>query len=366
MSDWRYIASRLNGDGTETFLDYNVPLGGAQIVEDLSGPGQISGSISPEVNRLQEDGRPLFEEWGTALYAEKDGIIRGGAIITDLEEDGPTLSITSTGFTSFLSGRPFLHYLRETGIDPLDVIREMWRHTQAWRGGNLGLTIDGTKSKVKLGTPVDPEDGETGPYELARWKTFDMGAEFDTLAEETPFDYRVDHKWDGERITHHLVIGYPELGTRRPNLRFVVGENVREVPKLKYGGDDYASGVLLVGAGEGRDMVTQIADQVPARLSRIVVVEDKTITTKKRALAAAEAEARLRVGLADFGEDLVISEHPNAPVGSYTVGDEIGVTTAKKGWTDGQTVWVRILSKTLDPATGTTRITIIRTEKVTQ
>lgn len=361
---WRFIATRLNGDGTETPLDYNIPLTDPKITYDLSGPGQITGTITPETSRLQKDGRPLFLEWSTAIYAECDGHIRGGGILTDLTEDGPSLAITAPGFTTYPAGQPYTGSYSQVGVDPLVVVRHIWAHLQGKPGGNIGLQIDDTTSTVRLGTTANPDDTESGPYVLAPWKTTDLGAVLDELAENTPFDYRIDHAWDGDQITHQLVIGAPTLGARKTNLRFVVGENIFAEPGLAYGGKNYASGVLLVGAGEGRDMIAQVAEQTPVRLRRIAVVEDKTITTKAKGLAAAETESKLRSGLADFTQDLVVTDHPNAPLGSYTVGDEIPVTTARKGWTNGQTIWVRILSLTLDPDTGTTSITVIRPEKV--
>lgn len=362
---WRYIATRLNGDGTETALDYNVPLTDAKVSTDLSGPGQITGNITPEVSRLQSGGRPLFLEWSTALYAECDGLIRGGGIIADMSEDGPALAITAPGWTAYPKEQPYTGSYSQIGVDPLNVVRHIWAHLQSKPGGNIGLSIDDTTSPIRLGTKANPDDSETGPYELAPWKTLDLGTELDNLADSTPFDYRIDHAWaPGDTISHNLVIGYPRLGARKNGLRFVVGENVFTAPGLAYGGNSYASGALIVGAGEGRDMIAQVAEQTPDRLRRIAVIEDKTITSKAKALAAAETESKLRSGLADFAQDLVVIEHRNAPVGSYTVGDEIPVTTAKKGWTNGQTIWVRILSITLDPPTGGSILTVIRAEKV--
>ena len=53
MSEWRYIASRLNGDGTETFLDFNLPLNDVSVQSSLSGHGGLDAKISPEVVALK-------------------------------------------------------------------------------------------------------------------------------------------------------------------------------------------------------------------------------------------------------------------------------------------------------------------------
>lgn len=370
---WRYLATRLNGDGTETFLSNDVPLQGAQLREDLSGPGGITGTISPEVAHLKTgDGEPVFVPWSTAIYAEKDGHIRAGAILADLDESGPNLSLDCMGFSGYLQGQPYNGDLSRVQVDPLDMARHLWQHKQGLAGGNLGLVLEGTKSPVRIGTEAEQREfttsnGETvsfeaGPYTLAWWKTHDMGREFDDLAASTPFDYRVVHAWDGEAISHTLRVGYPTLGRRRHDLRFMVGENVFTVPQIDYSGDEFASEVVVLGAGEGRKMVRGSAPRVTGRLHRAVVVQDKTLTSKKTADAAAARELAARLGDADVDE-ITALDHPHAPIGSYDVGDEI-LVQSRQGWTDDLNLWVRILAITTEPEKNHSVLTVARVEKL--
>lgn len=396
---WRYIASRLNGDGTETFLSWDVPLQDSKLHEDLSGPGGINGYLSPAVARLRgADGEPLFQTWSTALYAEKDGQIRAGAIIVDLDETGPRLDVECVGFSGYLQGQPYRDELSRVGLDPMDVARHLWDSKQTTPHGNLGLTIDPTSSPARIGLPegpvtrgqpgIDdamwnylmsvgwvgnpadgveqlhpPEGAVLGAYTLGWWATHDMGQEFDKLAAETPFDYRVVHSWNGEAITHHLQLGYPTLGTRRPDLRFAVGENVSQVPRIEHSGNEYASEVVVLGAGEGRKMIHHPASRDTGRLHRAAVVEDKQLTSSTSARMAAEAELKARLGDADINE-LVVREHPHAPLGSFGVGDEILVHT-RPGWSGAGSMWVRILSVTTDPSRNECTLSVTRVEKVT-
>lgn len=493
MGKWRYIATRLNGDGTETFLSYDVPISGCQVTDVLSGAGGISGTITPEVASLKdESGNPLFLPWSTAIYAEADGHIRGGGILSGLEERGADLSLDAVSFTGYSNGMPYTGRESYSNADPLDIVRHLWAHLQQAAQGNLALQLGDATTQVRIGKPDTPEyaaafaadeeaqtakdqaeanfdaakaqadldkafafeavgapltakskvikqptppgggnatsehlwidedtnvlhtfngsdwvvanqahlplvetavaskaaqdaaaevrtaaraaasatstalsdvnEGKAEPYVLSYEKTHDVGKEIEDLSIETPFDYRETHAWDGDMIRHGLQFGYPDMRARRRDLRFVVGENVAVAPQLDYDGEAYASEVMVLGAGTGVKMVRGDAARTTARLRRVAVVEDKTITTTDRATSIAQAEVAQRSGEVDINE-LIVWDHPHAPIGSYTVGDEILVTT-REGWTSRLSLWVRILSITITPESGTTSLRVARVEKV--
>lgn len=372
--DWRYLAYRLNGDGTESLLTGDVPLSGPTLREDLSGPGEIRGNITPEIARLRTSkGEPIFEPWSTAIYAEKDGHLRAGGILAGFKEKGPNLSLSCVGFTGYLQGQPYNGVRSEVNVDPLDMARHLWQHKQAMKNGNIGLLLDSTKSPVRIGSELErvefkTEAGEevsfdAGPYTLQWWKTHDMGREFDDLAASTPFDYRVTHEWDGEKIIHRLRLGYPKLGRRQHDLRFMVGENVFTTPEIDYDGDDFASEVVVLGAGEGRKMIRGTAPRVTNRLHRAVVVQDKTLTSKKAADALAARELAVRLGEADVSQ-IVVPDHEHARIGTYDVGDEI-LLQSRDGWTEELNLWVRILAITTTPEKNHSTLSVARVEKVT-
>lgn len=375
MTGWRYIATRMNGDGTETPLSFDVPLSNVTITEDLSGPGGLKGSISPEQQGLKaEDGSPLFEPWSTAIYPEKDRQIRGGFLLADLPITGPKLEADCVGFTGYLNGQPYMGDLARIGVDPLDMARHLWQHKQGMKGGNLGLLLDSTKSKVKVGTAKQTKEFttaagedvafESGPYTLSWWKDHDMGKAFNDLALATPFDYRVDHSWagdDSEQIRHELRIGYPTIGARRTDLRFMVGENVFTQPTISYSGEEYASEVVVLGAGEGRKMIRDQDARITGRLHRAVVVQDKTVTSKAAALAMASRELAWRLGEEDLTE-VIVTDHPHARLGSYYPGDEI-LIQSPPGWTSSLYLWVRIMTIRTEPAKDRSTLTVSRVEK---
>src|SRR6478735_3384031 len=99
MSDWRYLARRLDTNGGQgDVLNSDVPLTGVQITENLSAPGGLTGTISPVVaNMPQDDGRPLLDEWITEIFAVKGDDIIGGGIVTHSGFDGPAWTVECTG-----------------------------------------------------------------------------------------------------------------------------------------------------------------------------------------------------------------------------------------------------------------------------
>lgn len=369
MSGWHYFATRLHGNGTETVIATEIPLEGVSPRVVLSGPDDFgSPSVPIEIERLRgEDGKPVFLPWSTAFYAEKDGLIRAGGLLTDAVADGPSLSLQIDGWTAYLEGMPYSGDEKWIEADPLDIARHIWAHVQSQPQGNIGLVLDDTTSPVRIGqeeeeVEFETEDGEevsftAGPYRLNYFSTHDLAREFDDLAQSTPFDYAVEHYWHGDEIRHRLRLGYPRLGRRRKDLRFVVGENITE-PSVDLETEEFATEVWLLGAGEGSKMVRGIAVRETDRLRRPVVISDETVSSAKRARQIAEAELAHRLG-AEGVESIEVIEHPNAPVGSWQVGDEIRIQGGGSGWAGGLDLWVRVLDFTYATADRAT-LTVMR------
>src|SRR5690606_34960272 len=162
----------------------------------------------------------LLEEWSTAVYAEADGEIRFGGILRHSSfGDGGEWSIECAGFVGYAKGIPYLETKSWDEVDPLDVVRELWRHVQEFDPkGDLNLGVDDTTSPVRIGkvqkhVPVTAEDAGTGdseptPYALNAWEEKDCGDEMDALAKQTPFDYLEEHAWQGDTIVHRLRLFY--------------------------------------------------------------------------------------------------------------------------------------------------------------
>lgn len=376
MAEWRYIATRLHGDGTEEILT-ELPLEDVSLTSVVSGPAGHTSTVSPALARVTAfDGLPLFEPWSTAIYAEEDGVIRHGCILTDRQISGPRLSLTGVGFTAAIKGQPYEGSVFFVEKDPLDIVRHIWNHWQSMDGGNLGLQVDQkTKAGVLIGTELkqvefDTVEGplsfESGPYKLNYYSNHDLAANIDELAAFTPFDYHEKHSWKADgTIRHHVTIGYPKIGRKRNDLTFVLGVNVFEPPTIIRDGAEYASGTMVLGAGDGPTLIKEISEpptRPQGRLRRIAIVIDDTIKTKARALSRAQAENQWRARMDDIS-GVVVHDHPNARLGAVSVGDEIRLEG--RGEWKTYDMWVRVLAISYSPEQGgVAEYSVARTDKM--
>lgn len=333
---WRYIAQRAL---TNEWLDWDVPITRDTLTWDLSGPGQLSGTLSPEIGSMHAaDGKLLLEEWGTFLYAENDGIIRWGGVVVSSAFNGADWKIECVGFSGYPKGIPYTGEWRKTNVDTLDCVREIWRHIQSFPDGEVGMAVSTAKSGVHVGTFNEP-------YELVWWESKDCGDEIDSLASETPFDYIESHAWSGDRIKHSLDFGVPRLGRRRDDLFFVQGENIDSVVAVTRDGDSYANEVIGLGAGEGRTMLRRTIAVREGKLRRSDIYTDKLTKTSARMDSAirkqlGQARATLRI------ESITVANHPNAVIGSWSLGDDI-LVRAEIPWLGEIAHWARVVSWSL-------------------
>lgn len=369
MAGWRYFASKMHGDGTETIIDYDLPLQGVEVVSTLSGADAINASISPEISRLIVNKMPVFVPWSTAVYAECDGAIRGGALLTDLTEEGQNLSLDTVGFSGYPNGMPYDGDRVFKKEDPADIFRHIWQHLQAQKDGNLGVTVDTVKTTMRLGASQDLAgialnggNGQDDSVVFGWWQTMDLGQEIARLSSETPFDYRTEVSWDGAKIKKFIRMGFPRLGRLRHDLRFMVGENVHIQPKIQLSGNDYASDIWAFGAGEGRSMLRDLSQRNDiGRLRRVKVLQNKGLRNASAIRGFAQTELKKRVAAQDI-DSLEVMDHPHAKIGSYSVGDEI-LVQSHTGWSAGLNMWCRILAIKLNTETSVSTLDLLRSDK---
>lgn len=379
MSGWRYIAARLQGDGTEKLLHPDLQLRDVSFTDVLTGASAFSATISPADPSLMVpaiDGLPLLEEWSTAIFLEEDDVIRGGVILTSSTRTGPVLELSGLGFTGIIKNQPY----SGTGkffvkTDPIDIARYIWDAWQGLPGGNIGMTMDRTtKAGVLIGTVLKqaefdtqagPVSFESGPVKLNDYETNDLGGMIDQFAADYGFDYHESHAWNaaGTGFTHKLDFGVPRIGTRRTDLRFTVGVNVFTPPSETTEADAYYSAVLTRGAGDGASMKRKLIPRAgERRLRRVLVVEDNKLKTDAAVAARGNAILPLVTGRADISE-LTIKDHPDAPFGTWVVGDEIEVFTESE-WGTGST-WVRIVSNQVKPQDpNVVSVSVVRADKI--
>jgi hypothetical protein len=357
---WRYLAQRIDGSGTPgEWLDNELPLVDVTVTDVLSGPPQIQATIDPvQARLLGADGKPRMYPWRTVIHAEQDGQIRGSAILVTSGYSGPKWALDCSGFSGYAAGMPYDGEIEFVETDPLDLARHIWLHIQGGQDSNLGMVLDPwTVSPVRLGKALVPDENgnlptssstDEGPYRLAWWANDDLGKDLDDLAKNTPFDYHERHVWNTDKtaVEHYLDFGYPRIGRRQEELRFILGENIQTVPDIDEDGTDFASDVRFLGAGEGSSMIMGRSTIRYGGLRRCITVDDKSIADSGRAYAEARREMARRLFLVTT-PSVVVRNTPNAPLGAWSVGDEIRVQ-AEEEWR-AVDLWFRVLTITISP-----------------
>jgi hypothetical protein len=369
--DWRYILQAIDGSGNPgAILHPDLPLTGVSVTTAVNATDEMTGVITPFSRAIKES----LVEWGACIWAEAAGKIRGGGILVHTETTGSAIRVETMGMHGYAYGLPYTSGTSYNGVevDPLDVYRTIWNYIQTQQGGNLGLTFPSLKTGLKIGVELaqgefDTQEGpisyESGPYKLNFWETHDLGKAIDDLAADTPFQFREISEWSGDIITHRMDLAYPRFNVQRKDLRFVVGENVIIQPKVSKAGDDWASELELLGAGEGRTMVRGSASLPRGnRLRRVVVIEDKTIKSFTTANTRAYNLLKARIEIGDLTEFTVL-DHPLAPMGAVRPGDEIFLSL-DYDWQEGEGFWVRVQSIQYSPDEGNNYVlSVIRSDK---
>lgn len=356
---WRFFATRLNGDGTETPLISDLELSGARVTRQLNGAPVITGTISPEIRSLKVAGAPLLRPWSTCIYAENQRrIVTGGILQPGSVAQGPTLQIEAAGFTDYARNMPYDAEKYFVEVDAADIFRHIWAHIQSQERSNLGLVVDPTMSGVLIGEELEEvvfETGggdmvafEAGPFKLAWWATDDLGERLAELLDLGSFEFYEEHYYrgdDSEGIEHRIRLGAPRHGRRRTDLHFREGDNLMVEPPFV--ASDYASEVWVLGGGESRLMkIGRASRSGETRLRRVHVETDKSLPSNARCAKLAGTTLANMTGLPDI-ESITIDGSKGLP----DLCDEVLVKLDNEGWYGTRKMWVRVLSIEQAPST---------------
>lgn len=355
---------------TKEFLHWELPVSNIQISYALSGPGTITGEFSNEVLDLRDVG---LEPYGTWIHIEENGFIRASGILmpTALDQN-EKLSLEAVGVSSYPAGIPYTANFSAIGVDPADVVRHIWAHLQSFPDGNLGVVVNGSTNRV-VGEPIPPADENgtvptnVGPYKLDWWEAPDCGTEIGNLAQETPFDFVERSEWNADKteVKHYIDIGYPRIGARRYDLRFAQDENLLTAIGPEEVEGFYASTVILMGKGEGSSIIRGYAGRPSSkRIRRVAILDDATVDNVTRANALCGVELDRRQAVLGINEVEIDARHPNAPLGSFVVGDEVQLW-AYVPWIGEIKQWQRITGYTYSPETDSIRVEMQPSEAFT-
>lgn len=407
-SEWRFYAQNLV---TGVWTHRELPLADVKITPVLSGPYRIAATIDPMFADLRTpDGDLVLSEWQTLIVAEASGELRGGGILTDMTATGQKLELDITGVSAYAEAQPLRNTLTwggstdgltGQGVDPLVVVRRLWAYLQEQPDGNLGVTLDDTTTPYRLGEWHNArrieQDGTLGPatevshqpipidrvwdpkvdkkpvaargkqvwwrYQLPWHEDTEIGQLITTLAGQTPFDWAESYRWASEAreaVVCHLHLGYPRLGRRLTTEVFREHENITDPVVIRRDGDEYANSVTVYGAGEGSKKVRATSSIRDGRLRRAKSIDRPELTTAAQCQAVAADELRRWSQVIDI-TGFTVSDHPNAPIGSFAPGDDV-LVEIREGWIPTR-LWVRITSMDLEPGSGETRVTCRRSDR---
>lgn len=341
------------------WLDRDLPLTGVSWTSTLNGPGTMNFGVPRELNRVPfSDGLRLFDDWATLVYVvdESQQIVNHGISMPPLTPEVGASKVTCCTVSGYVHGYLFDQnrlWGPDVGNgsptnpqvprpDPLAIAHDLWDYVQDQRDSDLGVMMlgdDTTRGAVKIGNFEEP-------YRLRFTDQPDVGQEIDNLAESTPFDYVDGTQWSGDPDdpnsvpVHTVTWGYPRLGSRREDLRFVLGENIAVIPEVSTL-DGFANDVLGVGKGNGAKMARGRATVSDGRLRRTRIITDKTAdnsriqTLSQQFLNRLGGRNRLNIS------QVAIVNHRNADLATIVVGDEVFVQFFHPEWGD-VAQWVRV------------------------
>lgn len=382
-----YVMAQRISDGE--WLHMELPVEQLEVTpEVLSGPQVITGVFGVELADLRDLG---LQAWGTWIHVEEEGLIRASGILQPSKiNEHEEMTFEALGPSCYPKGQVYVDSFTLSGtdpasgesgvgvgLDPADIVRDIWAKLQSRPDGDLGVTVVGDTG-VTVGVPgelVEFTTGEgelvsfiAGPYSaLDWWEAPDCGSEIDALARDTPFDYVERQQWNADKtdVEHWIEIGWPRVGTRLEDVRFVHDQNMIEAPGPEEPDDWYASEVLVLGKGEGVTRVRGYAGQpYPGRQRRIVAVEDKTLDTVTAANARARVEWAARQSLTEIPEVLVPARHLNATLGTYRAGDDV-LVEVEVPWLGTLRLFHRVLEYTYIPGGEVVRVKLRATSSFT-
>jgi hypothetical protein len=340
MGRWRYFTQHaLTGE----VLHPALPLSNVQFGNELNGPGEFSALLSPRWLNANPD---VVDPATALIYAEADGFLRWGGLIWDTSAQGAEYRIEAAGWSSYLTRRHDQHgelggrgpYVNQ---DPCVIIRDLWDYAQEQPDGDLEVVVDSTTSTAKVGTPAEP-------WHSYWYETPVLGDHLDDLVSEegAPQYTNACYYQTNGTIRRRLAIGYPRLGARRTDISFKSGVNIVDSPPVNRSADQYANVVIGTGSGEGtatRFAVNAVRD-VRLRMEHVLALPTVNGTDVLGRRVAAERKRRQVMGQV---EQITVRDHPNAPLSSWQIGDDVHVAVHNQ-WTSW-TGWARITADSYRP-----------------
>ena len=312
-----------------------------------------------------------FKPWEQYIHLEKVMLGKRRIFATgivqpsDVDPTTGVLHLKAKGFAAYPKGLPWLEDLNWVNNDAFDAPVEIWRHLQEdYPNGNLNVQLYPEKSGVEMLAGY-AFDGDL--FNLNFFATFvratdklDCGDYIDALARDIPFDYREESEWNADRtdVTKRIHLGYPRLGLIQETTAFVLNENVLSAKPHTESQTDWVSDVGVAGWFPGFEYSSTLANADPNRLRRYLDEEIARIDSNERAAAWAHRKLARRQTPPYWEEITIDPNHPNAPLGTFDVGDTITVSGFMP-WVGNIRQEHKIIAIQIDTAKNTCRLQLM-------
>lgn len=337
---------------TGIILDRDLPVQDLSVVKLLSGPATVTFVLKWGTTDIK------LKAYGHMLHIEErvGGVNRilASAIVqpSEIDENGD-LKVTALGFSSYIDGIPWLDNYNPISVDPFAIVQRIWNHVQSQPNGNIGVVVTPASSGTFL-LPGFGFDGETLNIEFfaifVRATDYtDCLQQMNKLARDIPFDYQEISAWNVTRtaVTRELRMSYPRRGVRQPNLAFVLRENVIGATPTPEAEIDYISSVIIQSWWPGRTYNTTFTNPPVNRYRRVLLEQDTLINSRERSAAWGKRKLTRKQIPPHWSQITIDMNHPNAPYGTFELGDEIMVQ-GYMPWTGEIKEWHRIMGWTVD------------------
>ena len=334
---WHFMIEDVHGN----IIARDVNASEARITRMLSGPCEIEFKISPKNKSIQEPGGigPIqFKPWGHWCHALKMGLdgtekvwASGLFQPSEIDPESGIMTARFQGFSNYPSEIPWLQNWNPIAVDPFEIVDRIWTHVQSYPQGNLGVTVYPTDSGTQMlpGFSFNNEQFIQDFFAIfiRAVDRLDCAEYINKLARDIPFDYWEETYWEGGQsaINKKIRLAYPQGGVDQTDLIFRKGQNIIAAVPKQEAKVEWFSDITINGYFPGKVYSHTISNADPDRYRRVIDEVDLNIDSNERAAAWAKRKLTRRQHPHQFESIIVEPYHPNAPFGSYDVGDYIRV-----------------------------------------
>lgn len=326
-----------------------------QVIMNLSAPSRCTFKV-PQGEQYNSSNGIDWKTWGYWIVPEIEinGVRKclGAQLVSkcDVDYQSGDMVIEGLGFMGYPKGIPWLKDYSPVAVDPAEIIQKIWADAQNYTNANLGVQVLPALTGTEM-LPGYSFDGSALSFDFyavfVRQVDFNDSGDFITsLCRDLPMDMLEEVSWDAGRtaLTKTIRLGYPKLGLDQQYLSFILGENVITAECAEELEIEPVSDVIIRSYMPGRTKTyqlnletlnaengTPLADPM-LRARRVVLEEDANIDSTERAAAWARRKLTRRNIPKSFSKITVDISHPNAPLGSFWVGDTIYVKAKNYPW----------------------------------